>query len=144
VIKLLYFAPGRVGFSTIFDFSRNLPAGENCWRLSRDCGQWVVENRDNAVRLAFRQMARGWARVAFSEFTSAADERVDLVRSESAEPTAVEKLALSLLPPTSENPEQKANSSGDWRTARERLSLPLPTLFPKLWDKPRSRQAVKI
>jgi hypothetical protein len=90
-------------------------------------------------------MARGWARVAFSEeFKSAGDERIEPLRSESAEPTPTQKLALSLLTPASENAEQEVNASRDWTTARERLSLPLPTLFPKLWGKPRSRRATKI
>lgn len=62
---------------------------ENCCRLSRDCGQWAVESRDNAVRVAFRQMSKGWARVAFSEeFTPAADERIEPLKSESAETIA--------------------------------------------------------
>jgi hypothetical protein len=40
---------------------------EDCWRLSKDCGQWAVESRDGAARLAFRQMAAAWARLAFNE-----------------------------------------------------------------------------
>jgi hypothetical protein len=120
-------------------------SAETCWRLSRDCGQWAAESRDSAARLAFRQMARAWARVAFSEeFTPAVDERIDPPSSESSEPTPAEKQASSLLMPPSENAEPEVNSSRDWRTARERLSLPLPTLFPKLWGKPGLRRAVKI
>jgi hypothetical protein len=40
---------------------------EACWRLSKACGQWAVESRDSAVRIAFRQMATAWARLAFNE-----------------------------------------------------------------------------
>lgn len=114
---------------------------ENCCRLSRDCGQWAVESRDNAVRVAFRQMSKGWARVAFSEeFTLAADERIEPLKSENAEPTAVEKLALSLSPPqTSTQPVTGA-------TARVRFSIRFRTLLPKAkpWDKRLSSPAAKI
>ena len=42
-------------------------SAEACWRLSKACGQWAVESRDNAARIAFRQMATEWARLAFNE-----------------------------------------------------------------------------
>ena len=46
-------------------------SAEACWRLSKACGQWAVESRDSAARIAFRQMATAWARLAFNEeFTS--------------------------------------------------------------------------
>ena len=32
-------------------------SAEACWRLSKACGQWAVESRDSAARLAFRQMS---------------------------------------------------------------------------------------
>ena len=58
---------------------------EECWRLSKDCGQWAVESRDGAARLAFRQMATAWARLAFDEeFTS---------------PAGLEKWATATNPP---------------------------------------------
>jgi hypothetical protein len=53
-------------------------SAEDCWRLSRDCGRWAAETRDGAARLAFRQMATAWGRLAFSEeFTSPGDEQID-------------------------------------------------------------------
>jgi hypothetical protein len=71
---------------------------EDCWRLSRDCGRWAVESRNSSARLAFRQMARAWAGVAFSEeFTPAVDERIDPPSSERSEPTPAEKLASFLF-----------------------------------------------
>jgi hypothetical protein len=42
-------------------------SAEACWRLSKACGQWAVESRDSAARIAFRQMATEWARLAFNE-----------------------------------------------------------------------------
>ena len=41
-------------------------SAEACWRLSKACGQ-AVESRDSAARIAFRQMATEWARLAFNE-----------------------------------------------------------------------------
>jgi hypothetical protein len=55
-------------------------SAEECWRLSRDCGQWAAETRDGAARSAFRQMATAWGRLAFNEeFTSPVDEQIDLI-----------------------------------------------------------------
>jgi hypothetical protein len=112
--------------------------------VASGCGQWATESRDNTVRLAFRQMAMGWARVAFSEeFTSAADD--DQRRPESdAEPIPAGKLALFLSPPPSENAQPESTQPVTGRRARVRLSLPLRTLFPKLWGKPLSRRAANI
>jgi len=53
-------------------------SAEACWRLSKACGQWAVESRDSAARIAFRQMATEWARLAFNEeFISPVGERID-------------------------------------------------------------------
>ena len=81
-------------------------SAEACWRLSKACGQWAVESRDSAARIAFRQMATEWARLAFNEeFTSPVDERVDPPTSENSDATPLEILASSLLIPSSENAE---------------------------------------
>ena len=53
-------------------------SAEACWRLSKACGQWAVESRDSAARIAFRQMATEWARLAFNEeFISPVGEQID-------------------------------------------------------------------
>jgi hypothetical protein len=39
---------------------------DECWRLAGDCGRWATESHDNAARVAFRQMAKVWAQLAFS------------------------------------------------------------------------------
>ena len=73
-------------------------SAEACWRLSKACGQWAVESRDSAARIAFRQMATEWARLAFNEeFISPVGERSDPPSSESSEATPVEILASPLL-----------------------------------------------
>jgi hypothetical protein len=78
-------------------------SAKDCWRLSGDCSRWAVESRDNAARLAFRQMATAWAQLAFNEeFTSpAADEDIGPPKSESSEHSPVENAASSsVVPPT--------------------------------------------
>jgi len=51
-----------------------------------------VESRDGAARIAFRQMATAWARLAFNEeFTTPLDERIDPPISGISETTPVKK-----------------------------------------------------
>jgi hypothetical protein len=112
-------------------------SAEACWRLSKACGQWAVESRDSAARIAFRQMATAWARLAFNEeFTSPVDERIDPPTSENSEATPVEILDSSLLIPSSENAQPEVER--DWTRPHNRLSLPR-SLSSKLWGKSRSR-----
>jgi hypothetical protein len=113
-----------------------------------------VESRDNAARLAFRQMATAWAQLAFNEeFTSpAADEDIGPPKSESSEHSPVENAASSsVVPPTInekgdadcnpasevdvQNYDQATRGSTDqapdssWQ--HKRLSLPSRIPFPK-------------
>ena len=112
-------------------------SAEACWRLSKACGQWAVESRDSAARIAFRQMATEWARLAFNEeFTSPVGERIDSPSSESSQATPVEILASSLLTSSSENAQPEVER--DWTRPHKRLSLPR-SLSSKLWGKSRSR-----
>ncbi len=112
-------------------------SAEACWRLSKACGQWAVESHDGAARIAFRQMATAWARLAFNEeFISPEDERIDPPTSENSEATPVEILASSLLTPSSENAQPEVERG--WTGPHKRLSLPR-SLSAKLWRKPRSR-----
>jgi hypothetical protein len=94
---------------------------EACWRLSKACGQWAAASSDNAARIAFRQMATEWARLAFNEeFISPVGERIDSPSSESSEATPVEILASSHLTPSSENPQPEVER--DWTRPHKRLS----------------------
>jgi len=98
-------------------------SAEACWRLSKACGQWAVESRDSAARIAFRQMATEWARLAFNEeFRSPVGEQIDPPTSENSEATPVEILASSLLTPSSENAQPEVER--DWTRPHKRLSLP--------------------
>ena len=117
---------------------------DECWRLSADCSHWAEETRDNAVRLAFRQMATAWAGLAFSQdFVLPTDEQIGPT-AEISEVASVENIVLSESITSSdveneqiapicraevdvERHEQTTsastkNSSGK----RERLSLPSP------------------
>ena len=61
------------------------PADE-CWRIAAECGHWAEESRDEATRLAFRQMAKAWAELAFSQdFAPPGHQPVDPRSSESSE-----------------------------------------------------------
>ena len=112
-------------------------SAEACRRLSKACGQWAVESRDSAARIAFRQMATAWARLPFNEeFTSPVDERIDPPSSESSEATPAEILASSLLPPSSDNAQPEVER--DWTRPHKRLTL-LQSLTSKLWGKSPSR-----
>jgi len=102
-------------------------SAEACWKLSKACGQWAAESRDTGARIAFREMARGWARLAFGEeFTS--PRWIDPQKSEA---NPVELLACSLSAPHSDLERDSAD-------AREKLSLPR-WLSVKLWGKSLSR-----
>jgi hypothetical protein len=69
-----------------------------------------VESRDSAARIAFRQMATEWARLAFNEeFISPVGEQIDPPTSENSEATPVEILASSLLTPSSENTQPEVS-----------------------------------
>ena len=98
-------------------------SAEACWRLSKACGQWAVESRDSATRLAFRQMAAEWARLAFNEeFIFPVGEQIDPPTSENSEATPVEILASSLLTPSSENAQSEVERRLD-ETTQTRLFL---------------------
>jgi hypothetical protein len=61
-----------------------------------------MESGDSAARLAFRQMATAWARLAFSEdfASTAADEHIDPTSSETPEPIPAENATSSpVVPP---------------------------------------------
>jgi hypothetical protein len=42
-------------------------SADECWKIAAECGHWAEESRDEATRLAFRQMAKAWAELAFSQ-----------------------------------------------------------------------------
>src|ERR1700719_3761891 len=96
-------------------------SAEACWKLSKACGQWAVETRDSAARIAVRQMATEWARLAFNEeFISPVGEQIDPPTSETSEATPVEILASSLPTPSSENAQREVER--DWTRPDKRLS----------------------
>ena len=40
---------------------------DDCWQIAAQCERWAEESQDDATRLAFRQMAKAWAKLAFGE-----------------------------------------------------------------------------
>src|SRR6478736_2638297 len=40
---------------------------DDCWQIAAKCEHWAEESQDDATRLAFRQMAKALAGLAFSE-----------------------------------------------------------------------------
>ena len=104
----------RLGLVTTTRLGVMTSSAEDCWRLSGDCSRWAVESRDSAARLAFRQMATAWARLAFNEeFTPpAADEHIDSPNSKSSEPIPAENAASSpVVPPPTVNEKGAADSN---------------------------------
>ena len=121
-----------------------MPSADDCWKLSADCSRWAEESRDNAARLAFRQMATAWAGLAFcQDFVLPNDKQVDPTTSESSQSAPVENVASSNM--ESEHINGGSNVEGDVKKheqtircstsklsgQRERLSLPSPIPFPK-------------
>jgi hypothetical protein len=66
-------------------------SGDECWKMAAECGHWAEESQDSATRLAFRQMAKAWAQLAFSEdFTPPDGQPVDPANQESPESGAAD------------------------------------------------------
>jgi hypothetical protein len=93
-------------------------SAEDCWRLSRDCGRWAAESRHGDARLAFREMATAWARLAFSEeFRSPVSEHIDLLTAEDSQAMTAEDRSSSPVIPSSETIEAEVDSKRDWMTS---------------------------
>jgi hypothetical protein len=134
------YSSARTGSSTT-RWGMMTSSAEDCWRLSAECGRWAAECRDSAARIAFRQMATAWSRLAFSEdFASPADERIVSASFESSEPIPAAKAAPSpvVLSEAEVDDVGKYDHTGragtekisDFSRQQERLSLPSPTRFP--------------
>jgi hypothetical protein len=117
---------------------------DDCWRLSADCSHWADQSRDNAARLAFRQMAIAWAAFAFSQdFVLPTDEQVRPTSPDGPEVAPVENMASSDVENEQIAPIRDAEvdverhqqatraRTNDSSGQRERLSLPSSIPFPK-------------
>jgi len=103
---------------------------DECWRLAGDCGRWATESHDNAARVAFRQMAKVWAQLAFSlNYTPPPrNEPADVDIIESSEAF---KKAASTKNPILPEPETSGGDPDHHRMLRQqRLSLPSRRPFP--------------
>jgi hypothetical protein len=104
-------------------------AAVDCWRLSADCSHWAEESRDNAARLAFRQMATAWAGLAFcQDFVLPTDEQAGPTCSESSEAAPVENIASSDVENEQISPIRNlkvdVERHVERRDGRERWSMP--------------------
>jgi hypothetical protein len=53
--------------------------------MAAECEHWAEESHDEATRLAFRQMAKAWAQLAYDQdFTRPDDQPADPPSSESS------------------------------------------------------------
>ena len=67
-------------------------SADDCWRMAAECGHWAEESHDEATRLAFRQMAKAWAQLAFGQdFTPSDHQPTDSAYSESSETAPVDE-----------------------------------------------------
>ena len=50
---------------------------DDCWQIAAQCEHWTEESQDDATRLAFRQIARALAGLAFSEEFGPTEKSMD-------------------------------------------------------------------
>jgi hypothetical protein len=109
-------------------------SAEDCWRLSRDCGRWAAESRHGDARLAFREMATAWARLAFSEeFRSPVSEHIDLLTTEDSQAMTAEDPSSSPLTLSSGAIEAQVDG--------RMTSMTLQTARKLLWEIERAQVA---
>ena len=87
---------------------------DECWKIAAECEHGAEESQDNATRLAFRQIAKALAGLAFSENFAPTDEPIGQVRSENSKAA-----------------EHAPKVDAEQRDRTQRLSLRSPTPFPK-------------
>jgi hypothetical protein len=87
---------------------------DDCWQIAAKCEHWAEESQDDATRLAFRQMAKTWAKLAFGEEFGAL---------EGSTPNAKKRNSKVTLMPRSMKKKTAAQRSGyPYRHARRSLS----------------------
>ena len=108
---------------------------DDCWQIAAQCEHWAEECQDNATRLAFHQIAKALAGLAFSEEFGPTEESTN---SEDLEATPSEHTPPSPSPeiPLAEHEEEDLESDVDEvdaenRAPTQRLPLPSRTPFPK-------------
>ena len=110
---------------------------DDCWQMAVQCEHWAEESQDDATRLAFRQMAKAWAKLAFSEEFGPTEGSVDSEDLDDAALSEHPPPSPSFEMPLAEHEEEGLDSDGDAevdpenRAPTQRLSLPSRTPFPK-------------
>ena len=109
---------------------------DECWRIAAECEHWAEESPDDATRLAFHQIAKALAGLAFSEEFGSTERPTD---SEDLEATLPEHTppSPSFETPLAEHEDEDlerdvdAEVDAEKRATTERLSLPSRAPFPK-------------
>jgi hypothetical protein len=109
---------------------------DDCWQIAAHCEHWAEESQDEATRLAFRQIAKALAGLAFSEEFGPTERSVseDLDDASLSEHTPQ---SPSFDMPLAEHEEADlerdvdAEIDTEHRAPTQRLSLPSRTPFPK-------------
>jgi hypothetical protein len=109
---------------------------DDCWQIAAQCEHWAEESQDDATRLAFRQIARALAGLAFSDEFGPTEGLMD---SEDLEATLSEHTppSPSFEMPLAEHEDEDLESDVDAevdaenRAPTQRLSLPSRTPFPR-------------
>jgi hypothetical protein len=97
----------------------------------------MCESEDDATRLAFRQMAKAWAKLAFGEEFGAPERSSDSEDLDDATLPDHAPRSSSFEVPLAEHEEEDLESDVDVevdaenRAPTQRLSLPSRTPFPK-------------
>jgi hypothetical protein len=111
---------------------------DECWRIAAECEHWAEESQDDATRIAFRQMAKAWAKLAFGEEFGPTEGSMDSEDLDEATPSPKHTPpSPSLETPLAEHEEEDLESDVDAegdaedRAPTQRLSLPSRAPFPK-------------
>jgi hypothetical protein len=106
---------------------------DDCWQIAAKCEHWAEESQDDATCLAFRQMARALAGLAFSEEfgpTEGSTDSEDLDEATLSEHTPPFEMPLAEHEEEDLERDVDAEVDAEHRAPTQRLSLPSRTLFP--------------
>jgi hypothetical protein len=110
---------------------------DDCWQIAAKWEHWAEGSQDDATRLAFRQMAKALAGLAFSEElgpTEGSTDSEDLdeaTLSEHTPPSPLFEMPLAEHEEEALESDVDAEVDAENRAPTQRLSLPSRTPFPK-------------
>ena len=109
---------------------------DDCWQIAAKCEHWAEESQDDATRLAFRQMGKALAGLAFSEEFGPTERSTDsddvgATLSEHTPPSSSFEMPLAEHEEEDLARDVDAEVDAENRSPTHRLSLPSRTPFPK-------------